>query len=133
MLKVGTTSTFVAVFLGLAVFVSSHTSGAEKNCECDFSEAPWEAYGTKAACTTWTRESRRSCEIAFGGLGAEPDLVAQVLGRDPKEYLDDVYTTIQSYFAALQANDTKTLTSPEFVQHVLPIFMRGAFLREPVT
>jgi hypothetical protein len=130
--SVGIIRKFFAASLGLGgVLLSLSTLAEEKSCECKFSKSPWEAYGTKAACTAYTRKSGTSCEIAFAGLGADPNLIAKVLGQDPSQYFDRVYNLLQeSYLPALRANDTKRLTDPELLQSALPIFMRGAFLRD---
>ena len=66
-------------------------------CPCKFRESPWEAYGTKAACTTYTRKGGTSCEVEFGGVGADPRLVAQVLAIDPSRYQTDTYDLLSRF------------------------------------
>ncbi|MGY3485443.1 hypothetical protein ACVW1C_003326 [Bradyrhizobium sp. USDA 4011] len=100
-------------------------------CPCTFKEAPWEAYGTKAACTTITRKSGTSCEVEFGGLGADPKIAAQVLGLDPAVYTRNVYETVGLFLQYLKDNNREALANPKFLSTAVPMFMRGAYLRTP--
>jgi hypothetical protein len=98
-------------------------------CPCTFKEAPWEAYGTKAACTTITRKGGTSCEIEFGGVSADPKIAAQVLGLDPSAYTRDAYKILGQFLQYLMDNKREALAEPKFLSVALPIFMRGAYLR----
>ena len=98
-------------------------------CPCTFKEAPWEAYGTKAACTTITRKGGTSCEIEFGGVSADPKIAAQVLGLDPSAYTKDAYEILGQFLRYLRDNKREALAEPKFLSIALPIFMRGAYLR----
>jgi hypothetical protein len=100
-------------------------------CSCTFKEAPWESYGTKAACTTITRKGGTSCEVEFGGLSADPKIAAQVLGLDPSAYTRNVYETLGLFLQYLRDNKREALADPKFLSTALPIFMRGAYLRTP--
>src|SRR5438552_2137660 len=82
----GLIAIFLAVLGWYVAFAIGFAQAQVPGCPCTFKEAPWEAYGTKAACTTITRKSGTSCEIEFGGVSADPKIAAQVLGLDPSAY-----------------------------------------------
>jgi hypothetical protein len=105
------------------------TKAEEKKCECKFPDNTWQAYGTNQACSAFLR-SAQSCEVAFGGLGADERLIVEVLGRTPESYRREVYRILVQYLQALSEDDIEALTEPDFMGQALPTFMRGAFLRE---
>lgn len=69
-IKVATT-VCLAPALGMLVLPAPQALAAEKRCSCKFVDPSWEAFGTNAACATYTTKAGKSCEIAFGGLGAD--------------------------------------------------------------
>jgi hypothetical protein len=105
---------------------------AQGSCPCKFKEAPWEAYGTKAACTTYTRKGGTSCEVEFGGVGADPRLVAQILAIDPSRYQTETYDLLSRFLQYLRDNKKEQLVEPQFLSAALLVFMRGAYLRGPL-
>lgn len=124
---------FQITLLVFAILTSTQQSFAEgSRCKCDFAQKPWEAYGTRAACSAVTTNGKTSCNISFGGTGADPKLITQILVQNPKEYERKVNATLIKYLNASQENDQRTLTHAEFISTALPIFMRGAYLREGV-
>ncbi|MDA9475058.1 hypothetical protein XI03_11215 [Bradyrhizobium sp. CCBAU 65884] len=124
--KTITTLLISAVLFSFAIASAQAQSPA---CSCTFKEAPWEAYGTKAACTTITRKGGTSCEIEFGGLSADPR-IASALGIDADDP-SKVYQVLETFLRLLRNNDRATLSQPRFLSEALPIFMRGAYLRPP--
>jgi hypothetical protein len=114
------------------VFMTGFAQAQAPSCPCTFKEAPWEAYGTKAACTTITRKGGTSCEIEFGGVSADPKVAEQVLGLKPSEYSAQVYEVLGTFLRYLKDNKREALADPKFLSTALPIFMRGAYLRRPI-
>jgi hypothetical protein len=114
------------------VFSIGFAQAQAPGCPCRFKEAPWEAYGTKAACTTITRKGGTSCEIEFGGVSADPKVAEQVLGLKPSEYSRQVYEVLGTFLRYLRDNNREALADPKFLSTALPIFMRGAYLRQPI-
>ena len=102
-------------------------------CTCTFKEPPWEAYGTNAACSTIVRKGGTSCEIEFGGLSADPRIAAQILGLSPSEYSRQVYEVLGTFLQYLRDNRRADLANPKFLSIALPIFMRGVYLRPPLS
>ncbi|MDA9505440.1 hypothetical protein XI09_12285 [Bradyrhizobium sp. CCBAU 11386] len=113
----------------LFLFLVAPAQAQSPACSCTFKEAPWEAYGTKAACTTITRKGGTSCEIEFGGLSADPR-IASALGIDAADP-SKVYEVLETFLRLLRRNDRAALSQPRFLSEALPIFMRGAYLRPP--
>jgi len=105
--------------------------GQEKRCECKFADPKWQAFGTKAACTAFTGKGRTSCEIAFGGLGTDPNVVRNVLGVSPAEYQTQAIDVLRFYLELIEKNNRVGLADPKLIRTALPIFMRGAYLRSP--
>ena len=99
-----------------------------QGCECDFSDPQWKARGTNAACSVLMHPGRKSCEIQFAGIGANPNLISKVLGRDPKSYRDETFEVINIYFQYLRDNRRDSLSDPKFITRALPVLMRGAYL-----
>jgi hypothetical protein len=124
----------ISVTLGwYFIFFIGSAQAQAPGCPCTFKEAPWEAYGTKAACTTISRKGGTSCEIEFGGVSADPNVVEQVLGLKPTEYFPRVYEVLGAFLQYLRDNKREALADPKFLSTALPIFMRGAYLRRPVS
>lgn len=105
------------------------TSAQQAECVCQFKESPWEAIGTRAACAALMRPGNTSCVIEFGGLGADPGLVKEIIGADPEEYREKVFENLRIYLEALRKKDIETLTDPRFIREAVPIFVRGSMLR----
>jgi len=103
--------------------------GEEKRCECKFADPKWQAFGTKAACTAFIGKGKTSCEIAFGGLGADANAVSVVLGVSPSEYQTRALDILRIYVEFLEKNNIDGLVDPKFLQTAVPNFMRGAYLR----
>jgi hypothetical protein len=99
------------------------------DCACHFKDPAWEAYGTKAACATAMHKSETSCDVEFGGLDANPKLIAKIVNPDTAAYFAQVYAVLQLYLEALQKRDIQTLTSPDLLNRALPIFLRGASMQ----
>jgi hypothetical protein len=118
-------------YLGIALAVAEAQSGSI--CPCSFKEPPWEAYGTKAACTAIVRKGGTSCEIEFGGISADPKVASQVLGVDPSEYTKQMYDLLGQFLQYLRDNKRDALADPKFLSAALPFFMRGAYLRRPLS
>jgi hypothetical protein len=102
-----------------------------KRCSCDFADSKWEAYGTKAVCATFMHKGRTSCEVEFGGFGADPNLISMI-GKNVSSYQTERAQALTRYFQDVQNHDRKNLCDPKFLQTILPILMRGAYLR-PMT
>lgn len=119
-------------FVRLAVLgfclVAAPALSQTKKCTCDFANSKWEAYGTKAVCATFMHKGRTSCEVEFGGFGADPHLMSR-LGLDPVSYQAERSVALGRYFQDLQKDDRNDLSDPKFLQTILPIIMRGAYLR----
>lgn len=96
-------------------------------CECQFKDKTPKAYGTKAACTAVTNTGRTVCNISFGGMGAEPHLVRQVLNQDPGQYDARARGLLIEYLKRM--SDRQALAERAFLEAALPVFMRGAYLR----
>ena len=101
-------------------------------CLCEFKEAPWEAYGTKAACSTFTRKGGTSCEIEFGGISADQKLIAEILRVNPTAYNAEAYNNLITFLQYLKEGRKLQLLDPKFISTALPTFMRGAYLRGPL-
>ena len=99
-----------------------------KKCTCDFVDSKWEAYGTKAFCATFMHKGRTSCEVEFGGFGADPNLISAI-GLDPALYQKERDRALTRYFQDVRNKDTRDLSDPIFLQEILPVLMRGAYLR----
>jgi hypothetical protein len=99
-----------------------------KRCTCDFAESKWEAYGTNAVCSTFMHKGRTSCEVDFGGYSADPNLLKK-LGIDPTSYNQKRIIALARYFEDVAKTDRRDLIDPKFLQTILPIIMRGAYLR----
>lgn len=112
----------------IAVSLPTPVHAQVKRCQCEFADPQWQAYGTKSACSIWMDEGKKSCEIEFGGFGADPDMITEILGREPLEYYAEVSDIVRTYLELRDKQDP-ALTSPEFIRKALPVFMRGAFLR----
>lgn len=114
--------------LGLCL-VATPALAQAKRCTCDFADTKWEAYGTKAVCATFMHKGRTSCEVEFGGFGADPNLLSS-LGIDPQAYRTERVQALARYFLDVESKDRKDLSDPKFLQIILPILMRGAYLRQ---
>jgi hypothetical protein len=118
-----------AALVWYCAFASGFAQAQAPGCQCTFKEAPWEAHGTKAACTAITRKGGTSCEIEFGGVSTDPKIAAQVLGLDRSAYTRDAYKILGQYLQYLMDNKREAMADPKFLSVALPIFMRGAYLR----
>src|SRR5882724_9031039 len=123
-------SLFIAIIV-VAMF-NPRAMGQQKRCECTFKDTTYEAFGTDAACTAQSRRNDTSCKISFGGLGADPKMLQQVLGLRPEEipsYNANVFTVLITYLQALKDKNLLVLADPAFIEQAFPIFMRGAYLQ----
>jgi hypothetical protein len=124
---------FLVTLPMLAVYLVAAPAHAQtRRCTCDFADSKWEAYGTKAICATFMHKGRTSCEVEFGGFGADPNLLSRLLGFDPETYRTMRAEALTRYFRDVQSNDKRDLSDPKFLQTILPILMRGAYMR-PMT
>ena len=114
--------------LVLGPFEPAHAQG---RCECRFADSKWQAFGTNAACTAFMGRSRTSCEVAFGGLGADVNVARSVLGSAYPEYQTQIIGVLRQYLDLLERNNRDGLADPKFIRTALPIFMRGAYFRVP--
>lgn len=121
----------VLVALGLGGF-SLESFASDIRCQCGFAAPPWKAVGTRAACTAVTSNGRTSCNIAFGGTGADPRVVQDVLKVAPGEYNRKATDLLITYLRFVNENP-KGLSNAKFIREALPSFMRGAYLRPGVT
>jgi hypothetical protein len=119
--------------LAYVVLAAGFAQAQAPVCTCTFKEPPWEAYGTKAACSTLVRKGGTSCEIEFGGLSADPRIAAQILGLSPSEYSRQVYDVLGTFLQYLRDNQRTELANSKFLSIALPIFMRGVYLRQPLS
>jgi hypothetical protein len=101
----------------------------QRPCECYFKDPAYKAIGTKAACTAWMGKGKTSCEIEFAGVGADTNLISTLIGRQPAAYRREVYDVLSVYAQYLRDGKRDDLLSSQFLQRALPIFMRGAYLR----
>lgn len=101
----------------------AQTSG----CHCDFSDSKWEAYGTKAACAIFMHKGRTSCEVEFGGYGADAKVVNALMSF--AVFSQERAQTMGRFLADLQNNDRDDLFDPKFLQKILLLISRGAYLR----
>jgi hypothetical protein len=123
---------FIALGLIFAAQIFAASTSAQSSCPCSFKDPPWEAYGTKAACTAIVRKGGTSCEIEFGGISADPKVAAQVLGVNPADYTRQMYDVLQQFLQYLRDNKRDALADPKFLATALPSFMRGAYFRHPL-
>ena len=122
----------LVISLCILLFLFPSIANSKKiECQCEFSEKPWEAYGTNAACVTYSKKNRTSCEVEFAGLSYDKNLLENVLGFDSIKYRDLVFKVAGKYIEALRTDNKELLTDSEFIKTALPIFMRGAYLRKP--
>lgn len=131
----GMTSTCSALLLFAigstsAILTPAPAAAQVAQCKCKFAKPPWEAFGTKAFCAAKMRPGLTTCEIAFAGFGADPKLVASVVGRDPVEYQQDVLEVLKAFEQYVAGNRAVGLT-PSFLSKALLVLMRGAYLRGP--
>jgi hypothetical protein len=120
----------LTIITAVSTLLPAQPAGAqERKCECKFADPNWEAFGTKAGCSAYVRKARTSCEIEFGGISAEDQLVEDVLGINPQLYRKELYSLLSDYLVYLRDNKREQLARPEFLQRSLLIFMRGAYLR----
>jgi hypothetical protein len=129
---VGHAALWLALILAVAVAVPTAAVAEEKKCECNFADSKWEAFGSKALCTAYTRKSRTSCEIEFGGLSADKNMITDLLGLDQATYQREVYEVLATYIEYLAGNKLDQLANAKFLSRAMPIFMRGAYLRKPL-
>lgn len=102
---------------------------AQNDCRCRFSKPPWEAFAPNTACTIIMHPGKTTCEIDFGGLGADRKLISGVLGEDPASYRRRTFNVLSEYLQYLRDNKQDLLADPKFLSTALPQFMRGAYLR----
>ena len=121
----------VLIALGIGGFTPQGYA-SDIRCQCSFAKPPWKAVGTRAACSAVTSNGRTSCNISFGGMGADPKVVFEVLGLQPKEYERQANSLLIRYLQAVD-EAPQSLIAPEFIRLALPSFMRGAYLRPGVT
>jgi hypothetical protein len=113
----------------LGLYFSASPAFAQiKRCTCDFADNNWEAYGTKAVCATFMHNGRKSCEVEFGGFGADPNVISAV-GGNPAYYQIEQAKALTRYFLDVQNGNRDDLFDPKFLETILPILMRGAYLR----
>jgi hypothetical protein len=86
-----------------------------KICECKFRDSQWQAFGTKALCSAWMRPGRTSCVIDFGGIGADPKLVEEVLGIKQSIYKRETYNVVVTYLEHLRDNKIDEVIDPKFL------------------
>jgi hypothetical protein len=101
-------------------------------CRCNFAQPPWEAYGTKALCVTYSRKGRTSCEVSFAGAGADMKIASQVLGIDPAQYKRDLSTVLGSFVEYTTEGRVPLTSSPDTLANSLLVLMRGAYVRGPL-
>jgi hypothetical protein len=119
-------SIIISIFF-TGFLVATPAIAQTKRCTCDFADSKWEAYGTKSVCATFMHKARTSCEVEFGGFGADPKVMS-TLGIDPAAYQAERVKALTTYFQSLQGRPQE-LFDPKFLQTILPIIMRGAYLR----
>jgi hypothetical protein len=133
--KVGRLRLVAALWTTLVLLFWTSTShpvfaqAKQQGCTCAFADPHWEAHGTNAACAAFMHKGRTSCEVEFGGLGATPNLVSQVLGVSYGAYRNDTFEILNVYLQYLRDGKMASLADPNFLRKALPILMRGAYLR----
>jgi hypothetical protein len=105
-------------------------AGDQIFCQCKFDPSSgYSAVGIRSACSSFTKE--KSCKIAFGGLGSQGAIAAQI-GVDPSKLRDEAFRlTFQTLEADLR-NQPEQISTPAFLQEAIVVYMRAAYLREGV-
>ncbi|MBF6570862.1 MAG: hypothetical protein IVW54_18500 [Candidatus Binataceae bacterium] len=126
-------SAAASVFAIVGALLMTHSAYAQvRYCHCRFKESPWEAYGTRAACTAVTGNGGTSCNISFGGAGADPNVVGAVTGESNASYRGRFYEILFRYLTLYRQRNREALADPAFLQSALVMFMRGGYLRNKI-
>lgn len=125
-----------STLLTVALFVVTTTFpqaifADEPTCQCHFKDPQWEGYGTHAACSAIMSNGDKTCNVSFGGTGADTSVVADILKRDPADFARQVTGAMATYLAAAQKAPS-AVNDPGLIRTALPMFMRGAYLRKSV-
>jgi hypothetical protein len=113
---------FSIAFLAALLLFGPGAEAQTKRCECTFKDNAYEAYGTNAACSAWSARDNTSCEISFGGTGADKDMVSQVLGVDIEAYNNEVLEVLIKYFTAIKDKNQALLLDQSFLQQAFTTF-----------
>jgi hypothetical protein len=122
-------SCFWRVAVAGPFFAAMLSGQALARCDCEFDKRPYEAFGTKAACTIYMLKSKTSCNVEFGGLGTDMKVARAILGLDPNIYKKQVYDVLVTYLQLLRDEKTSDLVDPKFLATALLYMMRGAYVR----
>src|SRR3712207_6173870 len=126
--------TSIVCFALAVMLVPIGANAAQERCRCEFSSPPWEAIGSNAACTTFSKKDRTSCEIAFGSLGADPSIAKEVLGEEQfAQYEKEQWDILIMYLSLVRTDQQvvgqNKVTDRGILRTLIPSFMRAAYLR----
>ncbi len=92
----------IAILTLFAISGSARAQANEARCPCDFAEPKWQGYGTGAACSTYMNVGQTSCQVDFGGTGANPNLISKALGVDSRAYQRETFEVLIAYLQYLE-------------------------------
>lgn len=122
-----------AGFVGGIFLLLSTASSAQlpaKACECEFSSRDYQAFGTGGACGFFMFKQASVCEISFSGTGANPAVLASILGPDVMQaQLDIAQDIFGRYLTFIKTGDIKPLSEHAFIERSLPVMARASLFR----
>jgi len=123
---IGKYVTHAAVLLALFAAAPANAQTNQPRCTCEFADSSWHAYGTKAACAVYMHDGKKTCEVEFAGVSANPNLVSKATGQPIVQY-DFGYAI--GYFEVLAKRDITRLADPKLFVPQIKALMRGAYFR----
>lgn len=101
-----------------------------KYCECSFSSGQYQTYSVNGICTVQLYRGR-VCEYGLSGIGANPAVIAAILGQDAyNTQLQIAAQIFPRYLAFAQSGDTSALSESDFIETALPVLARASLFRE---
>jgi hypothetical protein len=124
-------SAFPIAILSILAFLMSATSPRAADaiqCSCHFEgSSGYSAVGTRAACSTFTKE--KACTVAFGGLGAQAPTVSR-FNIDPGKFTEQALRLTMENLDAIRTNAPEKIANAAFLQEAIVVYMRATYLRE---
>jgi hypothetical protein len=118
----------VFLLVAFAFGIGSARAADQIFCSCHFEAgASYSAVGTRAACSTFTKE--KACTVAFGGIGAQPNAVSR-LGIDPGKFRESAFRLLFQNLEAVRNNSLEPISNREFLQEAIVTYLRAAYLRQ---
>jgi hypothetical protein len=122
----------VLVFFMLMVSMLTARAGDPIFCDCKFVQSSgYRAVGIRTMCSAMTTKNPKAggeyCEIAFGALGYDQQLISKL--SNDKEYRAHAFAATMQNLQALRDHSIEQIANKQFLQTAIPLYSRAAYVR----